>query len=84
MVTTQRMADLKAFVQFWKDAKAGAENQLNRLKDAHKLGISITDQHGRDILPYRIAEEIVAVNAFADGLTRAESLLAQAQAGHDV
>lgn len=84
MVTPQRMKDLETFVQFWKEAKARAETQLDRLIDAKKIGIVIVDEQGNDILPQRIVQEGEAVSAFSDGLNRAEGLLNRAKQGWDV
>ncbi len=84
MVSKERMKQLEDSVTWWKSALSRAEQQRESLLKADELGISITDDDGKDILHDRIMQEDVAVRAYHRGLTLAESLLGRAQHGQDV
>ena len=84
MVTKERMKQLEAFVDFWREALKRSEEQRLSLLRVQEIGISILDDDGRDILPKRIEQEDLAMQAYHTGLIRAEALLGRAQSGQDV
>lgn len=84
MVSKERMKQLVDSVTWWRGALFRAEQQRESLLKAEELGISITDDDGKDILPDRIMQEDTAAKAYHKGLILAESLLGRAQHGQDV
>lgn len=84
MASNERIAQIDAYVVWWRNAHAQSVKNLENLRQFKAMGISMIDEDGVDVLPDRIADEQRAVLAWSRGLAIAESLLARAQAGRDV
>lgn len=84
MASEERIKELDAYVREWKAALETVTRIRDRLLRDKKLGLTLLDENGNDVLPDRINEVDAAVRQHQEIVIRMNSLRDRAVFGEDV
>lgn len=84
MASEERIKQLEAYVRDWKAARDTVTGIRDRLLRDKKLGLTLLDENGNDVMPDRINEADAAVRQHDEIVARMTSLKDRAVSGEDV